>query len=156
MQYKVHEGATYHEYYNFVGELKPKVFLAQKALARVLNFSVLNSLKLGSNEGMSCPGMIIEAPVNLVNFTFCTQDAARVGADGDAIDATKLLLVLLGSQLLWMRCFTIAEQAGLAGVMLIGDYNGTIVAVFLGFSGASTTHMSLDGRTDTITSVTNT
>ena len=91
-----------------------------------------------------------------MSFTFCTQDTARVGADGDAIDATKVLLVLLGSQLLWVRCFTIAEQTDLAGVMLIGDYNGTIVAVFLGFSGASTTHMSLDGRTDTITSVTNT
>ena len=67
----------------------------------------------------------------------------------------KVLLVLLGSQLLWMRCFTIVEQAGLAGVMLIGDCNGTIVAVFIGFPGTSTTHVSLDGRIDIITSVAN-
>lgn len=81
MQYNVHEGATYYKYYNSVEEAKPKVFLVPKALARGLSFSVLNSLKLGSNEGMSCPGMIIERPANLVSFTFCTQDAVRVDAD---------------------------------------------------------------------------
>ena len=70
-----------------------------------------------------------------MSFTFCTQDTVRVGVDGDAIDATKVLLVLLGNQFLRVRCFTVAEQTGLAGVMLVGDYNRTIVAVFLGFPG---------------------
>lgn len=70
-----------------------------------------------------------------MSFIFCAQDAARVGTDRDAIDATKALLVLLGKQFLRARCFAVAEPVGLAGVMLVGDYNGAIVAVFLGFPG---------------------
>ena len=36
------------------------MLLVLKALARVLNFSVLNSQKLGSDEGRDCPKNIIE------------------------------------------------------------------------------------------------
>lgn len=136
--------------------------VVQKALARVLRFSALDSLKLGLNEGMSCPGMTVEKANGQsrlgigsdVSFTFCTEVAVRAGAVRGAIGATKVLLVLLNNQLLWVRCFTIAEQAGLAGVMVVGDYNGTLVVVFLGIQGTSTAHVSLDERIDTITLVT--
>lgn len=85
-----------------------------------------------------------------MSFIFCAQDAVRIGTDRGATDATKALLVLLGNQFLRVRCFTVVEQAGLAGVMLVGNYNRTIVAVFLGFKA----HVFLVGIVDTITSAT--
>lgn len=100
---------TCHMYYNSVGETGPHVFLVvHKALERALHFSALDSLKLGLNEGMSCPGMTAERANSqsrlrvgsLVSSTFCTQDAVRAGAVRGAIDATKVLLVLLDNKLL--------------------------------------------------------
>lgn len=53
-----------------------KVFLVQKALARVLNFSALNSLKLESNVGMGCPKMTVERPARPI---------ARAGKESRAL-----------------------------------------------------------------------
>lgn len=54
MKYNVHKDTTYRKYYNSIGEAKPNIFLAQKALGRASNYLVLTSLKLRSNEGMGC------------------------------------------------------------------------------------------------------